>query len=593
MWRVRLTKIFFLLATVVLAGRLAQIMVFSHRDYQVLAEQQHFANITLPAQRGTIYSADGFALATNEEAYLVWASPAEIGARKSAEEIAEKLAPLLLPYFPTPSPVEETPDTQDRQEKLQDELAASLSREDTFYVPLAHKVSVETRDKIAELELPGIYADPEPKRAYPESSLAAQVLGFVGKNSQGQDQGYFGLEGYYHGDLSGTPGGVILERGALGKPIPMGALKRIEPEDGRDLVLTLRRELQYLIEKKLAEGVKKYDAEHGEVILMNPENGAILAMAGFPSYNPENWTRELEGETDVSKVGIFSNKAISDNYEPGSVLKSFTMSSALNADVVTPATTYQDNGPVEYSGHLVRTWDNQYHDKINMAELLQLSNNTGAAWVGHKLGFDRFAKYLKKFRLGEKLGVDLQGEDSGIVRDESGWRDIDLATMSFGQGISVTPIQLSTIVSTIANDGVMMRPHVVREIRNGRQGQAIKIDPEVLGQPINKETAREMQQMLKSVVEEGEFNWFVKDAGLENFSIAGKTGTAQIPVNGEYDPNKTNVTFVGFAPAEDPKFVMLVRLHKPTASTFSADTAVPLWLDIAKDLFLYFNIAPK
>lgn len=613
-WRISSTKIFFLLTAMILTAHLVQIMLLSHGNYQVLAERQHITDLTLPAARGTIYSADGFTLATNQEAYLVWSNPREV---TNSKDYAETLAPFLFPYSflffseegaEGPAFAEASAGKQEKQEKdlaqrekeYQARLQDSLARQDTFYVPLAHKVSVETRDEIVKLNLNGIHFDLEPKRAYPEGSLAAHVLGFVGKNEDGLDQGYFGLEGFYHGDLSGTPGRVILERDASGKPIPVGALNRHEPEDGRDLVLTIRRELQYLIEKKLADDVAKYDAEAGTAILMDPKTGAIWAMANVPVYQPENWTEELKGETDVSKVDIFSNDAISDNYEPGSVLKTLTMSAALNEKVVTPATTYNDIGPIAYSGHPVRTWDNKYHGVIDIPRILQLSNNTGAAWVGHQLGFDRYEEYLNKFRLGDKTGIDLQGEDTGIVRDRSEWRDIDLATMAFGQGISVTPLQLATIVSTIANDGIMMKPYMVKEIRNskfeapnGERTQSIKIEPKEVGRPISEETARQMQLMLRDVVEKGEFKWFVQDAGLDKFAIAGKTGTAQIPEGGHYNPNKTNVTFVGFAPVKDPKFVLLVRLYKPTASTFSAETAVPLWLEMAKNLFLHLGISPK
>lgn len=602
-WRFGLLRFAFVIATLLVLFKLFYLQVLNHDKYQVLAEKQHWLTLEIPAARGEILSSDGFKLASNEEAYLVFAVPPEI---KDKDEVVKQLVAILGPeqILGTAKNVKleegECAVSEDLTKLAIEQLAEQLSQPDRFYLPIAHKVPIELRDKIANLNLPGIYFETEQKRVYPEGNLAAHVLGFVGKNDAGEDQGYFGLEGYYNGDLSGQPGFSSLERDAQGKPIPVGGAELTNPENGRTLVLTINRELQYLLEKKLAEGVKKYGASDGTVILLEPSSGKILALADYPTFEPEDWTNYLKEQSDVGKIDIFRDIAVSSAYEPGSVLKSVTMSAALETGVVTPQTTYNDSGPIQIGGHLIKTWDNKYHEEIDIAQILQLSNNTGAAWAAQKMGFSQYWQFVKRFHLDEPAGIDLEGESGGIVKQYDEWGEIDLATAAFGQGIAVTPLRLAMIFGTIANDGVMMKPRLVDkiidendQIPNSKFQKIIEVKPEEVGTVISKETAQTMKEMLQSVIEKGEFKWFVKNAGMDKFSIAGKTGTAQIPEGGQYDPHKTQVTFVGFAPVENPKFVLLVKMSKPTTSTYSAETAVPLWLLMAKELMLHFGITPR
>lgn len=594
--RLALLKFTFLLIGILISLRLFYLQVLKHDYYTALAEGQHWLQRKIPAVRGEIFSADGFPLATNEDAYLIYAIPPEI---KEAKEIAKLIVDVLKNEEKgLKGEVEKENSNAAAEDKIK-EINELLEMKDRLWVPLAHTVSAQKTEQIKKLNLPGIYFEVEKKRAYPEGALAAHVLGFVGKNDLGEDQGYYGLEGFYNRELAGQAGFAKLEKDASGKPIPVGESNVLNPQNGRNLYLTLNRELQYFLEKKLEEGVKKYGAEDGTVILMEPQTGKILALANFPTFGVGDWTNYLKGENDVSRVEVFRDIAIQSSYEPGSVLKTFTMSASLQEGVVTPQTTYNDTSPKEYSGHLIHTWDDKYHGVIDMAQILQLSNNTGAAWVGTQLGFKKFSEYLKKFHLGEPLGIDLQGEAQGIIRDEREWRDIDLANMSFGQGISVTPLQMLSIVATIANNGVQMKPFLVEKIvepqglsKKDTKPKEVLIKPQVLGRPISSETAKMMKAMLKSVIDKGEFKWFVKNAGLDQFSLAGKTGTAQIPEGGRYT-NKTQVTFVGFAPVDKPQFVMLLKMTHPTASSYSAETAVPLWLEMAKGLMLHFGITPE
>lgn len=630
--------------------RLVMIMVVQHNHYKVLAYRQHVVETKLSADRGEIFTSDGFPLVVNTDAYLMFAVPSEMDEKSSlvntvAQKITERVAAIPLepeledrykkverrlnikdgqPITPTPLPtgsLSDKPNYRDLrlpvtlhylrylyipyenepawEQMLQDDLKIILTKlfadDKNYFVQLIAQIDHEDQVAFDEAKWKGIHFAQQHKRSYPEKQMAAHVLGIVGKDGKGDDKGYFGLEGYFDGDLSGRAGYAVTERDIEGKMIPIGFSKLNKPLHGRDLTLTIERELQYLLEKKVSEGVKKFGAQNGTGILIDPNTGAVLAMANYPSFYPEFWTEELWGENDVSKVDVFRNYAIAANYEPGSIMKPLTMSMAMNEGLITPDTMFHDRGPVTYSGYQVRTWNNKYAGNISMMQVLQLSNNTGTAWVGHQIGFQRFAEYITKFRLGQATGIDLQGEEWGIVRDARDWRDIDLANMSFGQGISVTPIQMATVFGSLVNGGILYQPYVVKEfIDHAEEGdQIIKKDPVIIGRTITQETSEKIRYMLRSVVTDGEFKWFVQKAGMEHFSIGGKTGTAQIPENGRYNPNKTNTTFVGFAPIDNPKFVMLIRFSQPSSSTYSADTAVPIWLETAKELMVRFQIQPE
>lgn len=592
-WRINAVRVVFLLCGFFVVVRLFNLQVLGHEYFLAEAEKQHWIEKKISAKRGRILSSDGSVLAFSEEGYLVYAVPQEV---EKVEETADQLAGLLSTECDFCSLSIESSENKDgkadmssqKEEKFK-ELKNLLSDRTKHWVSLARKISLPTYRKILELNLPGIYFEKENLRVYPEGELAAHALGFVGSDAKGEEKGYFGLEGYYDGDLAGRAGWEILEKDASGKPIPIGKISRVEPAAGRDIVLTINRHLQYLLEQKIKDGVEKYQAESGTFILMEPQTGKVLAMGNYPTFWPQYWQRSVEEEV-ITDVEVFKNLAISENYEPGSVLKSVTMSAALDSGAVSEEDTFNDLGPLKIQGYDIRTWDNRYHGVISMVQILQLSNNTGAAWVAQKTGQDTFLEYVGDFRLGKKTEIDLEGEDEGIVKSKDTWKPIDLATAAFGQGIALTPIQLATVFATIANGGIMPRPYVVEKVLT--ENKEIVNSPHFYGKVISPETAFKMQKILRSVVEEGEFKWFVKEAGLEHFDLAGKTGTAQIPEGGRYHPSKTQVTFVGFAPTHNPKFVLLVKLKEPTTSRMSANTAVPLWLEMVKELLINFKIGP-
>lgn len=555
--RLNIVRIVFLILCTIIVGRLFSLQIINHGKYQVLAAKQHYYKRELIAERGKIYSSDGTLLATTQEAYLLYINPQEVEDVDALVEflmknIAFKSGPCLLSEaFDSAQNKKnecklDEDGMKDAVKEKEESLKQSLSEEGRLWVPIMHGLSASLRDDLDAADMPGVYFESEKVRSYPEKELAAHVLGFVGSDEFGRPTGYFGLEGYYNGELTGTHGYIISEIDASGKPIPIGVFEPTEPKPGMDLVLTIRRELQYMLDQKLKEGVEKYRADYGSYILLNPKTGEVLAMGNYPSFDPGNWNEFLKGESDVSKVTNFKNYAISDNYEPGSVMKALTMSTGLDTGVITPDYIYNDTGPLPVQGYEIRTWNDKYHGNINIAKILQLSDNPGAAHVGMKIGSEKLQQYLYNFGIGAKTGIDLQGEEQGLVKPPSTWTDIDVATAAFGQGISVTPLQLISAMATIANNGVRMQPYVVKELHDPVENETIYLNPKFSTRVISEDTARTMRSMLQSVVDEGEFQWFVQHEGLDNYPIGGKTGTAQIPVAGGYDPNKTNVTFVGF-----------------------------------------------
>ena len=591
-WRINSLLILFLSLLIIITCRLFQLQVLEHSKFTALAAKQHWGSAEIPAARGRVLSSDGFPLVENQIAYLVYGEPPNV---EDVETTAKKLAEIFWvenPKFEIRSSKQILNSKSQTTKTEEAERIEEALNQDLQWVPLAHKVSPETKEKIEALEIEGIGFEEEPTRFYPEGTLAAHLLGFVGSDEQGRDQGYYGLEGFYNGDLRGRPGRIVEEKGASGEPILLGDYKKIPAEDGRDLVLTIDRSLQFLVEQKLKAAVEKYGAESGSVVVMEPATGAILAMANFPTYDPAE-PRALEMSDKISAAGDeksaesadWTNPAISETYEPGSVLKALTMSAGIDTKTVKPQTTMQDTGPITVSGYTIDNWDGKHHGEETMIEVLQHSNNIGAAWVGQQLGAKTLRNYFLRFGLGEVSGIDLEDEDTGIVKELSEWRPIDLANAAFGQGVSMTPLQLAAIFSTIVNNGKMMKPYLVDEIRE--DGKIISIEPKELVRVLSVKSADIMVEMLTAAVEGGESKFY----NLKTHRVAGKTGTAQIPIEGRYDPTKTNCTFVGFLPSY-PEFVMLVLLRQPSASVYAAETAVPTWMEIAKELTVYYGVEP-
>jgi cell division protein FtsI/penicillin-binding protein 2 len=370
-----------------------------------------------------------------------------------------------------------------------------------------------------------------------------------------------------------------LDKDPFGFPILVSKYRTIEPKDGDSIYSTIDRTIQYIVEQKLQEAVEKYGAKSGTVIVAEPKSAKILAMATLPSYEPALFSQYDEK--------LYKNPAIADTYEPGSTFKLITMSAALDSSAVDLNTRCPVcAGPRQIGGYEISTWNKKYYLNSSMAKIIQHSDNVGMTYVGEKLGVDKFLEYISRFGFGQKTQIDLQEETTGVIRTKAEWKPIDLATASFGQGIAVTPIQMVQVVQAIANKGKLISPHIVDKITHGGQTKEVKAAQE--RQVISAKTAAQITEMMVNAVQNGEAKAFAP----KGYRIAGKTGTAQIPVAGHYDPNKTIASFVGFAPADDPKFVMLVRFSEPSSSIFGSETAAPTFFAIAQELFNYLAISP-
>jgi cell division protein FtsI/penicillin-binding protein 2 len=554
--RIRIACIALLFGFFCILGRLFYWQVVKADELSAMGKSQYGTAITISSERGDIKTSDGFPIATNKLSYLVYVNPKEV---KEKKILAKVLSPVL--------------------EVDEGSISAQLAL-DRFWVPLRRGIDVKKKEEIEKLKLPGIGFEESSVRFYPEASLAAQLIGFVGKDDLGEDTGYFGLEGYYDRQLKGKTIKTIKVQDALGRPIISQQSDDITQQKGRTLTLHIDRAIQYSVEKKLKNAVEKYGAKSGMVGIIDPKTGSIIANASYPSFDPRNFIEY--------KPELYRNPFISDAYEPGSTFKALVMAAGIDdkkvkADTKCPICAK----PVEIGGYEIRTWNNKYIENITMADVIMHSDNTGMVYVAQKLGLDTILGYFDKFGIGQNTGIDLQGEVAPSIRERNSWYPIDVATAGFGQGISVTPIELLSAFSAIANSGVRMEPHVVSKIETN-DGETVEIEPKVLSQPISEKTAKVMTEILVHAVHNGEAQF----ARVKGYRMAGKTGTAQIPIAGHYDPNKTIASFIGFAPADDPKFAMLVIIDRPTSSIYGAETAAPLFFDIAKDLLTYYGIPP-
>lgn len=555
-WRYRVTLLFFLLLFSLVISRLFYWQVVRAEELASLGKEQYDMQVKLRAIRGEIKTSDEYAIAANKLSYVVWANPKEI---KDREKESEVLGSLLEIDKAT--------------------ISAQLSL-DRFWVSLKSPVEHSLKEKIEAKDLHGVGFQEMSRRFYPEASTAANLLGFVGKDDQGNDKGYFGLEGYYDRQLRGKDGIAAVVKDARGQPILANMNENTSKVDGRDLILHVDRRIQFMLDQELKRGVSAYGAQGAMAAVIDPKTGGILAMGSYPTYNP--------GEYYKFSDKLYSNPFISFAYEPGSTFKPLIMAAALDEGLVAPDTKCTIcAGPVEITGYEIKTWNNKYTPNSTMTDVIVHSDNTGMVFAGRLLGLDLMIEYIEKFGVGKATGIDLQGEVYPSLRERDSWYEIDQATATFGQGLTLTPITLLTAFTAIANEGKMMQPHVVAKVETA-DGNIIPVPAKQIGQPISAKTAKVMTEMMVKAVKEGESKW----AAPKGYRIAGKTGTAQIPVAGHYDSDKTIASFVGFAPADDPKFLMLVVVDRPTTSIYGSETAAPIFFNIAKNILSYYSIPP-
>ena len=521
--------------------------------------------------RGEIFDRDGNLLAGNT---LVYEVAVDLASVENPHTIALTTSVQLgLKYETVIDQITNAPDelislvldnyaSPDKVEILQ-ELQKRLAEE-----------SIKSNEDKPE-SLAGLTFTPHLQRSYPENSLASNILGYVTHELRG----YYGIEDKYNDLLAGIPETIWV-------PLNPNLVEETpEIRSSATLVLTIQRDIQAAVENILDESIATYGAESGTVIVMNPQTGEILAMASTPRINLNEYWKIKEiytGETPF-------NRAISQAYEPGSVFKILTMAAALDTGTVQPSTIFVDTGSFYYGGWNINNWDGSAWGVQDMIGCLQHSLNVCLAWVATEVGAEDFYRYMQAFGLGHKTGVDLSGETYGRLKlpGDSDWYPVELATNSFGQGVSVTPIQMVMAASAIANNGQMVYPHVLKMVvQNGQVRETTA--PQYAGTPISAETARTLTDMLAISLENE-----ASVALVNGYRIAGKTGTAQIPSpNGRYDSNQTNGSFIGWGPVDDPQFMVYVWLEKPSASIWGSETAAPTFSRIVERLVVLMDIPP-
>lgn len=548
----------FLLIASFLGVRLIQKSLVQHGTYAAQAKGQQFQRQELIGKRGQILIKDGpgsatYPLATNQTLYALNVAPSQVAdKRQTADDLAD------------PAQIDANI------------IYEQINNNKQYIPPLKRSVTYDEAKQIESKQLPGVYLRPEPTRFYPEDQLAAQVLGFVNAENKGQ----YGIEGYYDDMLAGSTGEVGQAQNATGQALALGAASYVPPRDGDTVVLTIDRNVQYQAEQALQRAVEKFKATGGSIIVMDPKTGAIVALASRPTFDPNRF-----GAFDVAG---YTNQAVSLSYEPGSTFKTVAMASALDAGAVTPDTVVDGTASVKVGDREIFNADRRPFGKETMTQVIENSDNVGMVFVSRQLGGERLYQYIRKFGFGTPSGVELDGEISPSLSALSDLNEVNFATMAFGQGISVTPMQLITAVNSLANQGKLVQPHIVDQIQH-TDGTVEQIEPKKVRQVVSPTAASQITGMMVRVTEVGAGH----SARVPGYRVAGKTGTAQIPLAGGYEPNATIGNFIGFAPADNPRFIALVKVDRPKGVVYAEESAAPTFGELARFLLTYYNVPPS
>jgi cell division protein FtsI (penicillin-binding protein 3) len=549
--KVRILLLAILIAIGLSAGisRLFYLQAFKNNDLSKIAVRQHQKTVALEPLRGTIYDRKGRVLAVNLDVESVYAVPSEI---ENTYETARRLSKLLNEDF---------------------RVIEKKLKSDKGFVWIARKLDPNISARIKNEDLEGIGFIKESKRFYPKKELFGQLIGFAGLDNTGLS----GIEARYDEFLKGEDGFIILERDARGSHIfPSSGYK--PPVKGRDIILTIDEGIQYICERELDKAIQKTHAKSGMIIGMDPKTGEMLAMAVKPSFNPNEFIKYAPEE--------WRNRIVSDPYEPGSTLKVIVASAALEDKVASPSEPmFFGEDKIDIDGEIIHDTVKE-KGRLSFRDVIKRSSNVGAVRIGMRLGKERLYSHLKSFGFGERTDIDISGESKGILRQTREWSKRSIGSVSLGQEIGVTPIQLITAFSAVANNGWMMKPFVVSEIRDGDK-IVRKVYPEIKKRVISAETAAEMTRILTSVVEGGTG----ERAAIEGYRVAGKTGTAQKidPKTGLYSDKYFVSSFIGYAPAEDPQIALLVVIDSPEGIAWGGSIAAPVFKSVAEDVLLYMN----
>lgn len=579
--------IFFTIIAAMFLGllvRLGWIQIVNSQKYEQLALEQQTRDIPIPAKRGIIFDRNGKKLAATANTHTIWARPSEVKSSKDPSETGRFLAEVL--------------------DKNYEEIMALITKENVGLVRVARWVESDAVDKIhayqkeniKESPLEGIWLAEDNKRVYPYGSFAAHIIGHTTVDNLGLS----GIELRYDKYLSGLPGRWIRNTDASGRRLSYGTEKFFQSENGLNTVLTIDEAIQHFIEKAIENAYEKTGAKKVMAIAMNPKNGDILGMATYPDYDPNNAREPLEAndlaffntlETNEEKTNYWNqmwrNPIVSDTYEPGSTFKLITTAIALEEKVATVNSTYNCTGTMRVGDSLLKCWRYPMtHGHQTLAEAVQNSCNPVFIQLSQGTGLDTYYEYLKNFGIMEKTNVDLPGESNPIIQNKNNIGPVELATISYGQGISITPIQLLTAICAIGNDGILMEPRIVNELVDDDGNVIHRYEPVTVRQVISKETADEMRMIMESVVTEGSGS----SAHIPGYRVGGKTGTADKVIDGRYVDGKVYSSFISMAPMDDPQVALLVVVDEPQGVRFGSQTAAPAAKEILTETLRYLNV---
>ena len=549
----RLRVVFWLLAlsTVVLAARITYWQTVGRSALLGLATGQLRSDLAIPAHRGVIRDRNGAILATTVDLRSLYAIPGRIPDHAGA---AARLGPLL---GQAPAAIEMT-------------LGSGAE-----WLFLKRRLPEEVARQVAALGIPGLGFETEPKRLYPNGTVGAHVLGFVNDEGIGQ----YGVEGRYDAALKGADGRLLVERDPSSRALATGLRTEVPARNGADLTLTIDLVFQAAAERELRAAIEKEGAKGGSVVVLDPRDGAVLALVSYPTFDP---ARVAQADPEALR-----DRSIAWTYEPGSTMKAVTVSGAIDQRVVTPSTTYNDVGYAVIGGRRLNNALGKAWGPTTVQQVLERSLNAGAAFIASRLGAEKLHEYLGRFGFGVPTGVDLAGEQSGTVRPLAEWYPVDLGTASFGQGLSATPLQVAAAYAAIANGGTLYRPYVVASRRDA-DGEH-RTAPVVVRRVIAPETAATLRAMLTSAVDNG----LAKNASLAAYSVAGKTGTAQVPSeDGRYIDDVYISSFAGFVPAENPRLVAVIVLDEPQSRLLGTVTATSAFRGMAIDMLRNARVQP-
>ena len=554
-FRIKLIGVVFTLCFALVVMRAFDLQVLQEQQWDERAERQHQKVIPLTPQRGTIFDSNGEELAVSVDVDSVYAVPNKL---QDSAGTAKALAKVL---------------------GISQRTIKSKLKSNRNFVWLKRQITPSQSSQIKAMKLDGIGMIKEHRRFYPNSGIAGHLLGFTGLDPKGLE----GLELEYDKMILGRGGYLVMERDAMGRGLGTASPQIQGATRGHDLYLTLDKNLQYLAERELAEGLRTTEAKSGTVVMLEPSTGKVMAMASFPEYNPNAFFRY--------KPHHWRNRAVCDSFEPGSTLKVFLMAAALNEAVVSTRQKIDcENGVFRVGGKDIH--DTKKYQKLTPAEIIKYSSNIGSAKIGKMLERKTYHRYLADFGFGQPTGIDLPGEAGGMLRPPSKWFEVDLAAISFGQGISVTPVQMAAATAAIANGGYLMEPYVVERVVDSQGQVTRKNQPRIVRKVVARDVAERVTRMMEMTTEDG---GTATNARVPGFRVAGKTGTAQKvdPITGGYSADKRVASFIGFLPAEAPRVVMLVTIDEPRKGVYGGLTAAPVFSRIAAQAMQYLKVVPN